>query len=266
MENLTLVKPKASPYYLPQGEEESVLTHAYRQKIPLLLKGPTGCGKSRFVEKMAHQLNRPLITVACNEDTSASDLVGRYLVKGGETVWQDGPVTRAIKTGSFLYLDEIAEAREDVVVLIHSLTDHRRELYIDRLNEVLKAPSEFMLLVSFNPGYQSALKEMKPSTRQRFIALNFNYPILEAEIKIVMAESACTEDVAKRLCKMALKMRAIENYEFRETVSTRLIVYAAKLIVSGLSPRLATTVAVSQVMTDDPEALAALNDIVSLTF
>jgi nitric oxide reductase NorQ protein len=176
-------------WYRPVGDEVSVFERAAQQRLPVLLKGPTGCGKSRFVEFMAQQLARPLITVACNDETSAADLVGRWLVRGGDTVWQDGPATRAVKQGAILYLDEVAEAREDVVVLLHPLTDHRRQLFLDRNDEVLSAPPEFMVVASFNPGYRRGLKELKPSTRQRFVSLQFGYPPADVEAEVLVGET-----------------------------------------------------------------------------
>lgn len=230
----------------------------------MLLLGPTGCGKSRFVEFMAHTFDRPLITVSCNEDTSASDLIGRFVIKGGDTVWEDGPATRAVRLGAFLYLDEVSEAREDVIVVLHALADYRRTLYVDRTNESIHAPESFALVASFNPGYQSILKEMKPSTRQRFIAIRFDYPGSEIESGIVACEAHCPQDVAKKLVTLASRIRTNKELVLSETVSTRLLVQAAKLTVSGLSPRHAANAAIAQVLTDDKDQLAALQDLVSL--
>ncbi len=255
-----------APFYRDVQGESEVLRAAVRAQLPVLLMGPTGCGKSRFVESMAHHLDRPLFTVSCNEDTSASDLVGRHIIKGGETIWQDGPATRAARCGGFLYLDEVSEAREDVVVVLHALADHRRTLYIDRINETVVAPATFFLVASFNPGYQSLLKEMKPSTRQRFTALRFEYPSAAVESEIVTTETGCPPDLAKKLVALAARIRSNGELTLPETVSTRLLVHAAKLTVAGLSPRLAANTAVAQVLTDDPEQLAALQDLVSLCF
>lgn len=254
------------PYYRPIGSELDVFHHAYTNRLPLMLKGPTGSGKSRFVEAMASNLGRPLIQVSCHEETSATDLVGRFLLKGGETVWQDGPVTRAVREGAILYLDEIAEAREDVIVILHSLTDHRRELHIDRLNERLRAPDRFMLIVSFNPGYQKGLKELKPSTRQRFIGLSFDYPPADIEREIIQSETHIDGGVAKRLVTLAQKIRNLHELGLAETASTRLLVDAAHLIRSGLSPRLACEVAIVQPLTDDSETVSALKDLAALIF
>lgn len=256
----------AAPYYRPINSEVEVFRHALANCLPLMLKGPTGSGKSRFVEVMAAELGRPLIQVSCNDETSATDLLGRHLIKGGDTVWQDGPVTRAVRTGAFLYLDEIAEAREDVIVVLHSLTDHRRELYLDRLNETLKAPPEFMLIVSFNPGYQKGLKEMKPSTRQRFIGLAFDYPRSDVETEIVARETGLEPGVAKKLVHFAGKIRNLHELGLAETASTRLLVDAGHLIRSGLGARLACEVAIVQPLTDDLETVTALKELAALIF
>lgn len=261
-----VVAQLTKPFYRPIGNEVEVFQQAYKNRLPLMIKGPTGCGKSRFVEAMAAELKVPLIAVSCHDETSATDLIGRYLIKGGETVWQDGPVTRAVRQGGILYLDEIAEAREDVIVILHSLTDHRRELYIDRLNEALKAPNDFMLIVSFNPGYQRGLKEMKPSTRQRFIAISFAYPEPETEIDILIRETAVGRAAAKKLVTYANKIRNLHELGLAETASTRLLVDAAHLIHSGLPPRLACEVAIAQPLTDDLETITTLKDLAALIF
>jgi len=253
-------------YYKEVHQEVEVFTAAYNLKLPLLLKGPTGCGKSRFVEAMCDRFNLEMITVSCNDETSSTDLLGRYLIKGSETIWQDGPVTRAVRNGGILYLDEIAEAREDIITVLHSLSDYRRELYIDRHNETLKAPDDFIMVVSFNPGYQKSFKEMKPSTRQRFLALSFDYPDLKIETEIVEKESGIDFDVAYKLVKMSLKIRSLDELGLSETVSTRLIVNAAKLIKDGLHPRLACDVGIVQPLSDDKDSTRALNDLVSLSF
>lgn len=254
------------PYYRPVSNEVEIFKRAFQNKLPLMLKGPTGCGKSRFVEAMAVDLGRPLITVACHDDTSATDLLGRYLVKGGDTVWQDGPVTRAVREGAILYLDEIAEAREDVVVVLHPLTDHRREVYIDRRNETLKAPDSFMLVVSFNPGYQRGLKELKPSTRQRFLGLSFHYPSADVEAEIVQQEAGCEPAMAKRLVGFGNKVRNLQELGLTESVSTRLLVDAAILIRSGLSARAACDAAIIQPLTDDLATIQSLRDVAALLF
>ena len=253
-----------SPYYKPIFKEIEVFEHSYTQKLPFLLKGPTGTGKSRFIEFMAHKLGKELITVSCHEETSSTDLIGRYIIKGAETVWQDGPLTIAVKTGAVLYLDEIAEARPDVIVAIHSLTDHRRELFIDKLGETIKAHPDFMLVASFNPGYQKGFKELKPSTRQRFVAVSFEYPNAKEEIEILVNESNIVESDAKKLVNIANKIRNLTELGLTETVSTRLLVDAAKLIESGLAKRLSVHVAIVEPLTDDLEVIAALKDLCDL--
>lgn len=256
----------SSPFYQPVGEEVAVFEAAFRRRLPLLLKGPTGCGKSRFVEHMAARLDRPLVTVACNDETSAADLVGRWLVRGGDTVWLDGPVTRAVRQGAVLYLDEVAEAREDVVVLLHPLSDHRRTLFVDRNDSMLEAAEGFMLVASFNPGYHRGLKELKPSTRQRFVALQFGYPPPETEAAIVIAESGVVPAMAQRLVQWAGKVRGRDELGLAETVSTRLLVEAAQLIAQGLPARLAGRVALVHPLTDEVSTAQALSDLVDLTF
>jgi len=253
-----------TPYYLAIGKETEVFDHAYKNKLPILLKGPTGTGKTRFVEYMAHQHNKDVITVSCHEETSATDLIGRYIIKGAETVWLDGPLTRAVKEGAIIYLDEIAEARPDVIVAIHSLTDHRRELYIDKLGETFKAHEDFMMVASYNPGYQKGFKEIKPSTKQRFIALAFDFPPEENEIEIVVNETGVEERIAKKLVKIATKIRNLTELGLTETVSTRLLIDAAKLIHSGLPKRLAVGVAIVEPLNDEPEIVAALKDLTDL--
>lgn len=252
------------PFYQAVGEEEAVFKHCHNGKLPVILKGPTGCGKSRFVDAMAHDLKVNLITVACNEDTSATDLLGRFLIKGNETVWQDGPLTRAVKTGSILYLDEVVEAREDVIVLIHSLTDYRRMLYIDALAESVAAPDSFQLVMSYNPGYQKSFKELKPSTRQRFVALSFGYPKPEIEADIVMKESGAPEKICRNLVALANKIRSLSELGLTESVSTRLIVNSALLIGQGINPRLAAEVGMAEALTDEVDTVKALKDLVAL--
>ncbi len=253
-----------APYYHPIHKEIEVFEHAYKNKIPFLLKGPTGTGKSRFVEFMAYKLEKNLITISCHEETSSTDLIGRFLIKGSETIWIDGPLTRAVKEGAIIYLDEIAEARPDVIVSIHSLTDHRRELYIDKLGETVKAHKDFMLVASFNPGYQRGFKELKPSTRQRFIAISFEYPEAKIETNIIVNETNVEEDIAKKLVNIGNKIRNLTELGLTETVSTRLLVDAAKLICTGLPKRLAVKVAIVEPLTDDSEVVQALVDISNL--
>lgn len=252
------------PFYQAIGDEEEIFRHSHKARLPVILKGPTGCGKSRFIDAMAFDLKVPLITVACNEDTSATDLLGRFLIKGNETVWQDGPLTRAVKTGGIFYLDEVVEAREDVIVLIHSLTDYRRILYIDALAEALVAPASFQLVMSYNPGYQKSFKELKPSTRQRFIALSFAYPKPEMETQIIQSETGASEKVSKNLVALANKIRSLSELGLAESVSTRLIVNSALLIQQGVNPRLAAEVGIAQALTDETDTIKALKDLVAL--
>ena len=254
-----------SIYYLPVAREEEVFRHAWESHLPLMIKGPTGCGKTRFIQHMADRLGVPLVTVACNEDTSATDLLGRHLLVGGETRWVDGPVTRAVRDGCLLYLDEVAEARADVLVVIHSLSDHRRELFLDRTGERLVAPPGFMLIVSYNPGYQRSMRELKPSTRQRFVALGFDYPAEEQEAEIVARESGADRGAVKRLVQIARKIRALHELSLAESVSTRLLVSAAKLIGRGVPPRLACCTAIAEPLSDDADTLKALRQVIELS-
>ncbi len=253
-----------APYYHTIGKEIEVFEHAYICKIPFLLKGPTGTGKSRFIEHMAHKLDKKLITISCHEETSSTDLIGRFIIKGAETVWLDGPLTMAVKEGALIYLDEIAEARPDVIVAIHSLTDHRRELFIDKLGETVKAHENFMLVASFNPGYQRGFKELKPSTRQRFVAMSFDYPEPKIEAEILVKETGIDIGIAKKLVNIATKIRNLTELGLTETVSTRLLVDAALLIHSGLPKRLSVHVAVIEPLTDDLEVVQALKDLSDL--
>jgi len=255
---------KEQPYYKAIGKEIDVFSHCHRNKLSVLLKGPTGTGKTRFVEYMAHQLDLPLITVACHEETSATDLTGRYILKGTETIWQDGPLTTAVRNGCIIYLDEIAEARPDVIVAIHSLTDHRRQLFLDKVPEEIRASDSFMLVASYNPGYQKGFKELKPSTRQRFVSLAFDYPLIKAEQEIIEIESGIGSSDSKKLVKIASKIRNLNELGLMETVSTRLIVDTAKLIKSGLPKRLSVEVGMIQPLTDDEETLTALKDLADM--
>jgi len=253
-----------TPYYHPTGKEVEVFEEAYKNKIPILLKGPTGTGKSRFIEYIAHKLDKKLITISCHEETSSTDLIGRFIIKGAETVWIDGPLTQAVKNGAIIYLDEIAEARPDVIVAIHSLTDHRRELFVDKLGETIKAHKDFMLVASFNPGYQRGYKELKPSTRQRFAALSFNYPKEGIEAEILVNETGVDISDAKKLVQIGNKIRNLTELGLSETVSTRLLVDAAKFIHTGLPKRLSIKVAVVEPLTDDNEIAEALTDLCNM--
>lgn len=255
-----------SIYYEEIADECKVFETCYNSQLPLLIKGPTGCGKSQFVSFMAKKIGAPLIKVSCNEDTSASDLIGRYLIKQSETVWMDGPVTRAVRNGFIIYLDEIAEAREDVIVALHSITDHRRELYIDRTNENIVAPPSFMCIASFNPGYQQGIKELKPSTRQRFVGLQFDFPPDFAEVKIIETLTGVDKRVAEKLVKFAIKVRLQPQIGLSETVSTRLLIHAAKLIKSEVPTRRACEISIAEVLSDDAKTITALKDLIALSF
>jgi len=254
------------PYYEPVGREIDVFEAAYANRLPVLLKGPTGCGKTRFMEYMAWRLKRPLITVSCHDDLTASDLVGRYLIKGGETVWVDGPLARAVRAGGICYLDEIVEARKDTMVVIHPLADDRRALPMEKLGTLLEAGPEFCLAISYNPGYQSVLKDLKQSTRQRFVALEFDYPAAELEQKIVANEAQIDANLAEKLVKFAHMTRNLKGSGLEEGASTRLLVHAAKLIASGVDPVDACHGAIAQALTDDAEMLAAVNELSSSLF
>jgi len=264
IETQNKVAPNTKPFYKSTDKEIDVFEHAYKNKIPMLLKGPTGTGKTRFIEYMAYHLNTPLITISCHEETSSTDLIGRYIIKGAETIWIDGPLTKAVKEGAIIYLDEIAEARPDVIVAVHSLTDHRRELFIDKLGETVKAHQDFMLVASFNPGYQRGFKELKPSTRQRFVAVSFDYPEAKIEAEILVNETEVELSIAKKLVNIATKIRNLTELGLTETVSTRLLVDAAKLIHSGLPKRLSVHVAVVEPLSDDLEVVQALKDLCDL--
>ena len=253
-----------SVFYLSTGSEVDLFEQVHKAHLSLLLKGPTGCGKTRFVEHMAKRLGLDLITVSCNEDTSATDLLGRFIIKGGETIWVDGPIVRALRSGAILYLDEIAEARPDAVVVIHSLADHRREVYLDRTAETVKAPDSFMLVVSYNPGYQRSMRELKQSTRQRFVGISFDYPTSSVEAEIVSKESGVDIKIAQNLVSLATKIRALKELSLLETASTRLLVAAGRLILHGLPPRLACKSAIVEPLTDDQDARKALFSIVEL--
>ena len=264
------------PFYLPIADEIELFEAAYAQKVPVLLKGPTGVGKTRFIEYMSWRLHQhmgepdvegvPLITVACHEDLTASDLVGRYLLEGDDTRWIDGPITRAAKVGAICYLDEVVEARKDTTVLIHPLTDYRRLLPVDKRGELLEAADGFILVMSYNPGYQSALKDLKHSTRQRFMAIEFGYPGRDQEAEIISRESGVSGGVALELAKLAEKVRNLKEHGLGEGVSTRLLVYAGKLIHQGITPRRACQVAVVWALTDDLEVQRSIEEVVTSIF
>ena len=285
---------RAEPYYRAVGDEMELFAAAYQQHIPVLLKGPTGCGKTRFVEYMAWKLGRPLtvireqqnggggaqetqevregevrvplVTIACHEDLTASDLVGRYLLDAEGTRWIDGPMTRAVKAGAILYLDEVVEARKDTTVLIHPLTDHRRILPVEKTGSIIEADDRFLLCISYNPGYQSALKDLKHSTRQRFISIEFYYPPREIEREIIQQESGCTEEQADSLAKLGEKIRNLEDHGLQEGASTRLLIYAGRLISEGIPARRACQVAIVWTLTDDPELQRSLEEVASSIF
>ncbi len=255
-----------APFYLPQGDEVAVFEAAHANGLPMLLKGPTGCGKTRFVAHMAARLGRPLYTVACHDDLSAADLIGRYLLKGGETVWVDGPLTRAVREGAICYLDEVVEARKDVTVVLHPLTDDRRILPIDRTGEELEAAPGFMLVASYNPGYQNILKTLKPSTRQRFVSVSFDFPPPEMETRIVAQESGLSEDRVRPLVRLAGKLRALKGQDLEEGVSTRLVVYAATLIQQGMGVERAILAAMIEPLSDEEDVKRGLLDLVTAVF
>ena len=279
---------RQEPYYRSIGDELDLFTAAYHQHIPVLLKGPTGCGKTRFVEYMAWKLGRPmtvlrpadgqaqqlregevrvpLVTIACHEDLTASDLVGRYLLDAEGTRWIDGPMTRAVKNGAILYLDEVVEARKDTTVLIHPLTDHRRILPVEKTGSIIEADDRFLLCISYNPGYQSALKDLKHSTRQRFISIEFNYPPADIEAEIVARESGCTQEQAVALAKLGEKIRNLQEHGLQEGASTRLLIYAGRLMTEGIGARRACQVAIVWTLTDEEELQRSLEEVVSSIF
>jgi nitric oxide reductase NorQ protein len=271
------------PFYLPLKDEIALFEAAYAEKIPVLLKGPTGCGKTRFLEYMTYRMSQkeltkqesdhhhnhtgiPLITIACHEDLTASDLVGKYLLEGDTTRWVDGPLTRAVKSGGICYLDEVVEARKDTIVLIHPLADHRRSLYIEKKGEVLEASDRFMLVISYNPGYQSILKNLKHSTRQRFIAIEFTHPPRDVETKIIQHEAGVSPELAARLAWLGEKIRNIKEQDLSEVISTRLLIYAARLVKEGIPARRACEVAAVWSITDDQEVQKSLKEVVTAIF
>jgi len=255
------------PFYLPVGHEVEIFEAAHVKRLPILLKGPTGCGKTRFLEYMSYRLGPlPLITVACHEDITATDLVGRYLLEGEETRWLDGPLSRAVKAGAICYLDEIVEARKDTTVLIHPLSDHRRILPVERRGQILQAHENFQLVISYNPGYQTVLKDLKPSTRQRFVAIEFDYPSEEIERRVVQHESGVSETLAAQLVHLGVKARNLREHGLQEGVSTRLLVYTGQLIAAGLAPRIACQSGFVRALTDDGEVEKSLQEVVEAIF
>lgn len=254
------------PYYLPLGNEVGVFEQCHACNLAVMLKGPTGCGKTRFVEHMAWRLGRPLVTVACHDDLAASDLIGRFLIRHNSTVWQDGPLTRAVREGAICYLDEVVEARQDTVVVLHSLTDYRRVLPIDKTGETLQAAHGFQLVVSYNPGYQRMLKDLKPSTRQRFVALDLNFPAPENEAAIVERESGVDHGTAMALVGLARRIRQLGDRGLAEVPSTRLLIAAGSLIVGGVPAREAVFVALVSPLSDDESLLGAMRDLVEMAF
>ena len=254
------------PYYQSVGDEIAIFEAAYKQSLPVLLKGPTGCGKTRFMEHMAWRLKRPLITVSCHDDLTASDLVGRFLISGGETVWVDGPLARAVRHGAICYLDEVVEARKDTTVVIHPLADDRRVLPMEKVGELLEATDDFCLAISYNPGYQSVMKDLKQSTRQRFVALEFDYPDAALESEIIVRETGIDRAIAKQLVKFAHMTRDLKGSGLDEGASTRLLVHAAKLIDEGIKPVTACTTAIAQALTDDADMMLAMNELSSSLF
>ncbi len=257
---------KDEPFYIAQHNELELATAAYKNNLPILLKGPTGCGKTRFMQYLAWKIKRPLITVSCHDDLSTSDLVGRYLIKGNETIWVDGPLTTAVKHGAICYLDEIVEARKDTTVIIHPLADDRRELPIEKLGVFYSAHNDFMLSVSYNPGYQSVLKDLKPSTRQRFVSISFDYPALKLEAQIVKAEAQVDIEFATQLVKLGIMTRGLKESGLPEGASTRLLIQAGLLVNTGIDTIDACKAGIAESLTDDPELLSALNEMILSIF
>ena len=267
------------PYYLPIKDEIDLFQAAFRSKIPVILKGPTGTGKTRFIEYMTYIISRqmglseenegqslPLITVACHEDLTSTDLVGKFLLKGDETVWVDGPLTKAVKAGAICYLDEIVEARKDTTVIIHPLSDYRRILPIDKTGNIVEAHENFLLVISYNPGYQSAIKDLKQSTRQRFVAIDFGYPSRQQETRIIQHESSVSEEIAYELSKVGEKVRNLKGHTLTEGASTRLLIYAGRLIKEGISPRRSCEVAISASLSDEGEVQKAISEVIYAIF
>jgi nitric oxide reductase NorQ protein len=266
MTDIAQYKVSAEPFYQAQGDEVSIYEAAYASRLPMMIKGPTGCGKSRFIEYMAWKLGRPLITVACNEDMTASDLVGRYLLDANGTRWLDGPLTTAARIGAICYLDEIVEARQDTTVVIHPLTDHRRTLTLDKKGELINAHADFQLVISYNPGYQSMMKDLKQSTKQRFVAMDFDYPNAKIEAEIISKEAKCDMELAAKLVKVGVTARNLKGHGLDEGISTRLMVYAANLISQGVAAPAACRTALVRPITDDKDIRATLDHAIDQVF
>ena len=266
MQTANAIELNAAPFYLPQQNEVELFRHAYENQLPVLIKGPTGCGKTRFISHMAETLGLPLHTVSCHDDLTASDLVGRYLIGDNSTQWHDGPLTRAVREGGICYLDEVVEARKDTTVVIHPLTDDRRVLPIDRTNELLQAPKNFMLVVSYNPGYQNLMKGLKPSTRQRFISMTFDYLKPAEEQRVIEVETGLDNARASRLVQLAIGLRSLKDMDLEEGASTRLLVYTAKLMQAGFDPIEACRAGMVESLTDDDDTIQALMEVVKANF
>jgi nitric oxide reductase NorQ protein len=260
------VPPEREPYYLPAADEVSIFEQCHFRGLAVMLKGPTGCGKTRFVEHMAWRLKRPLVTISCHDDLTASDLIGRFLIRHDGTAWQDGPLTRAVREGALCYLDEVVEARQDTMVVLHSLTDHRRFLPIDKTGETLAAAPGFQLIVSYNPGYQRMQKDLKPSTRQRFVALDFDFPPAQQEAAIIETEAGADHASAMALVSLAHRLRGLRDRGLAEVPSTRLLIAAAGLVANGVSARQACYTAIVSPLSDDQSLVGAMHDLVDATF
>jgi nitric oxide reductase NorQ protein len=258
--------PATEPFYLPAGNEVALFEQCHARQLAVMLKGPTGCGKTRFIEHMAWRLGRPLVTIACHDDLSASDLIGRFLIRHDGTAWQDGPLTRAVREGAICYLDEVVEARQDTVVVLHPLTDYRRMLPIDKTGETIEAAPGFQLVVSYNPGYQRMLKDLKPSTRQRFVALDFDFPPLDTEVAIVEREGAANHATAHALVTLGRRLRGLQDRGLAEVPSTRLLIAAARLIASGIPERDACMAAIVSPLSDEATLVGAMHDLVDASF
>ncbi|MCV6636707.1 CbbQ/NirQ/NorQ/GpvN family protein [Candidatus Albibeggiatoa sp. nov. NOAA] len=266
MTDISQYKVSAEPFYQAQGDEVSIYEAAYSSRLPVMIKGPTGCGKSRFIEYMAWKLGKPLITVACNEDMTASDLVGRYLLDANGTRWLDGPLTTAARIGAICYLDEVVEARQDTTVVIHPLTDHRRTLPLDKKGELVNAHEDFQLVISYNPGYQSMMKDLKQSTKQRFVGMDFDYPSAQVEAEIISKEAQCDVELATKLVKIGSTARNLKGHGLDEGISTRLMVYAANLMSQGVAAPAACRTALVRPITDDADIRATLDHAIDQVF